>query len=203
MRGNPLSAFGTPAGLGSSWTIALVACVAFLLISQVRRPALALTVLVGSLSAISLYSPGQVVLWRPTALTVERPVLDLELPSAIPATALALDSAITNSLGLPNASLVAEIRVRRVSGSWDTHAVRTGSDTGDWAGRREDVRDRPGFEIPPPWLTWFTSSGELAQRYRHVRSLDPVGEIDRVQIRRNPSLPPKTAVLVYHLELRR
>ena len=137
-------------------------------------------------------------------LSDAEPELAVDLEAPAPTNSVVIDTYMDNSSLLATGTPVGRLTLVDAEGERQSWLLRLGHDTGEWAARRDDVANLPGFESPPHWVTWVTPSRDVfGQRYRANWSLKESAEIVRVELARAEDLPTATSMAVFHLELRR
>lgn len=113
-----------------------------------------------------------------------------------------LDSTLAHAAELPAGTPVATLRLREPGRPDRVWTVRAGSDTGEWAADRPDLRgSRP--PAPRPWSSWVAGEGTFfVRRYRARHTLPEPAAPERLKLTLRPDLPPRVVLTVYHLELR-
>lgn len=140
---------------------------------------------------------------RIRVLNIQSSDLSVDLPNKPRIRRVVLDSYLENSAALPAGTTVATVELVDSDGEKHLWPVRVGTESGEWAARRADVKAIAGFEAPDPWISWVTSDGDLfAQRYRAIWTLPKRVEAKRLAIRRSPDLADEISMAIYHLELR-
>lgn len=130
--------------------------------------------------------------------------ISLDLGEATAVQSVVLDSYLENSASLPTGTSVGRLILTDSKGERRSWLLRSGVDTGEWAACRSDVAGIPGFQAPPPWLSWVTASRDIfAQRYRAEWPLDSEIEAIRLELERAEDLPDGVVLAIFHLELRR
>ena len=137
-------------------------------------------------------------------LSASQGALAVELDGPIQTSSVVIDSYLENSVSLPTGTPVGRLTLVGADGEHRSRLLRAGLETGEWAARRPDVADHPGFRAPPHWLAWVTADGDLfAQRYRFEWRLDRSPDIVQFKIERLDDLPAEVSLAIFHLELRR
>ena len=130
--------------------------------------------------------------------------IDAPIESPRKTRSVVVDTYLENSATLPVGTPTGRIVLTDTNGERRSWVLRAGIETGEWAARREDVANLPGFQAPPHWLAWVTPDGQLlAQRYRSEWKLAEPLVVSRVEIERVADVPDDVSLAVFHLELRR
>lgn len=141
---------------------------------------------------------------RVEVFAADRSEKTFDLASAAPTRSVVVDSYMENSASLPSGTPVGRVTLIASDGERRTWLLRAGTDTGEWAARRPDVANLPGFRAPSAWLSWVPASRDVfAQRYRAQWELDRQVDVVRLELERLTDLPPEVVLAIFHLELRR
>jgi hypothetical protein len=181
---------------GILWPIALAASLLGLVLvwATTRRRAALLPATLG----LALLVAGARGLPPARSLAGTGFILSAAIPiwsTALPAdgvTRLTFDTYLSNGIGLAAGTPVATATVRRPDGTVHRHVLRAGSDTADWAARREPL----AAAAPAPWTSFVTpEDGFLGQIYR--AAWHPAGElVGNLSLERHPGLPRDVEVSV-------
>lgn len=137
-------------------------------------------------------------------LTAEHPALRSPVDPALFCRSIVIDTYVDNAATLEPGTPVGRLSLTGPDGERVDWQLRVGYETGEWAARRPDVAELPGFRAPPHWLAWVAPGGDVfAQRYRaEWRPVEPI-EVAAIELLRSEDLPIETSLAVFHLELRR
>ena len=127
----------------------------------------------------------------------------LALPAGTVGRRLIVDSALLDGAALPFGTPVAEVALEHAGGSVERLTLRAGSDTGEWAARRADLRAAGLAAAPEAWVSWVAGTAPpiFGQRYRARFALSIDGALQSVVVRRAATLPPEARVVIYDLEI--
>ncbi len=163
-----------------------------------RRPAPAAT----AIAAIATLRPAAIarpIAARPVVLTAASPRFEAEL-GGDPVGGWVLDSYLVQSAALPCGRALVHVRLDDV---W-AGTLAVGRDSAEWAAARGDVAAALACPAPSPWSSWFPASGRfLGHHYRSRGRLAWPTPARRIVLERDPTLPPATAVALFHLAIER
>lgn len=181
--------------LGLDWSrpvVVAVALVGGLALAAVSTPhvrkAAGLAVLAAAFGLVVVRSP-QVVLRAPQLLTDEL-ALEVE-PSRtrLKVSGLIVDSQLAYASALPHGAAVVEVEVWS-AGSAERITLRNGVDTGEW-------KPLPGVEGAAAHIGWIAADATTVGRRSRARHTLRCGEVDRLVLRRAPSLDQNVLVTVH------
>lgn len=133
-------------------------------------------------------------------LDAARPAWSAEIAPAVPAaSAVLVESSLSNSTVLPPGAPVATLRLHDAAGEVFEWTLRAGRDTGEWAAARPDLA--PRLEAPAPWLSYVAGSF-FGQRYRGRWELPAPRPVVRAEVERRTDLPADLALALYQVEVR-
>jgi len=136
---------------------------------------------------------------RPVVLTAAAPRFEAPLDAG-PVAGWLADSYLVRSADLPcGRTLVHVLFDGSAAGE-----LRVGRDSAEWATERPDVASSLACPPPAPWSSWFPAEGRfLGHHYRgRGRAATPVAA-RTIVLERDPTLPPETAVALFHLAVER
>jgi len=141
---------------------------------------------------------------RVVMISQDRAEWSRELTAELDLGEVTIDSNLTRSSSLAPGTVVATVELfgadGRVSAAW---ALRAGEETAEWAAGRADIVFRPGFEAPPPWLSFVAPDGRFfGHRYRARWAAPEPFAVAGLRIRRHPDLPAEVGISIYRVELR-
>ena len=115
---------------------------------------------------------------------------------------IVIDSHLANAVEIPDGAPIAEIRVEGAGKSF-THMLTAGTDSGEWAERREDLVHHD-LATPEPWRHYFDREGSfLAQVYRARWAFPESLAADTIEVRRHAELPGEVPWVISRVEVRR
>jgi hypothetical protein len=114
---------------------------------------------------------------------------------------LRIETLLTDAAAVPAGAPAAIVRLESQGHTVDRLLLRAGSDTGEWAADRPDLRGR--VAAPPAALSWVSPGGEsFAHAYRVVWRRPP-GRVQRIVVERAPELPADATLVVRRVEVAR
>ena len=164
-----------------------------------HRLAVALAAGAVALALVAALPPaGRPLATGEVVLDAARPAWSSEIP-AESASAVVVESSLSNSTALPPGAPVATLRLHDAAGEVFEWTLRAGRDTGEWAAARPDLA--PRLEAPAPWLSYVAGSF-FGQRYRGRWDLPAPRPVVRAEVELRPDLPADLALALYQVEVR-
>ncbi len=196
-----LARFGmSPSALTAATLLAAVALIAHARRWSSHAPDLALVALASTL-LLHLPQPTiSLVGYEPLNIGLRQ----IEVTIDTPATAtrvVAVGASASNSVGIKAGTALATVKVLGRDGSEQSWNLKVGQDVGEWAARRNDLKDRPELASPRPWMAWSVPSF-FGRSFRSLHALETEIEVVAVRVERHADLDPRVGLRIDHLDLR-
>ncbi|MCB9378294.1 MAG: hypothetical protein H6511_05955 [Holophagales bacterium] len=163
-----------------------------------RRPA-PLASALGALVSVRPAAVARPIETRPVVLTAAAPRFEATLPEG-EVGGWVVDSYLVRSTGLGCGRTLATVRFDATAAG----ELEIGRDSAEWAAERRDVAPTLACPAPPAWSSWFPGEGRfLGHHFRGRGRLAAPIAARRVVVERDPTLPPETAVAIFHLAVER